>query len=201
MEKNMASEKQKKYIKYLSFKAGNKLSSKPLDQLSEREAHSIIKSALEGLQPSGEEVSSSSLILDYSDVEKSDRPEVDFKNPMQYRLTFFTRVKKGGRLKVYTYYWESPEQDQQMYKVRSDYIEFLTYKFKDAPHFCNGVLSHREKTIQVYDTTKEHLVSRFTPVTLRKTNPVTKEENFDLDYNYFSEKAKKNGTRAIEIGS
>ena len=120
---------------------------------------------------------------------------------MDYRLTFYTRAKKGGRLKVYTYYWKSAEHDQEIYKVRTNYIEFLTYKFKDAPHFCNGVLQHRDKEVKVYDTSKEKLVTRFTPVTLRKSNPYTQKENFELDYNFFNEKARKNASRIIEMDS
>ncbi len=50
--------------------------------------------------------------FDYSNLEESDRPMVIYACPMRYRLTFFTRTIKGGRLKVYTYYWDSPEYDQ-----------------------------------------------------------------------------------------
>lgn len=137
--------------------------------------------------------------FDYSDLKESERPYVDYDNPMQYRLTFYTRTAKDGRLKVYTYYWESPEHDQEIYKVRTDYIEFLTYKFRDTPQLVNGLLHHRSKSLQVYDHKKERLVSRFTPVMLRKTNPFTKTEQFDIDYNFFSEKARRTGSRIVEF--
>jgi len=137
--------------------------------------------------------------FDYSDLDEPDRPVVDYEAPMQYRLTFFTRTKKRGRLKVYTYYWESPEYDQAIYKVRTDYIEFLTYKFRDAPQLCDGILQHRGKQARIYDKAKEKLVSRFTPVILRKTNPLSKKEHFDIDYNFFSEKAGRMGKRIVAL--
>lgn len=137
--------------------------------------------------------------FDYSDLDENDRPHVDYNQLMQYRLTFYTRTAKGGRLKVYSYYWESPEYGQEIYKVRTNYIEFLTYKYKDAPHFSDGVLYHRDRQVRVYDPAKERLVTRFTPVLLRKTNPHTKREKYEVDYNFFSEKARRNGTRVAQI--
>jgi len=137
------------------------------------------------------------IVFDYSGLDEKDRPLIDYENPMKYRLTLFTRTIKDGRLKVYTYYWESPEHNQEIYKVRTNYIEFLSYKFKDAPHFCDGTVYHRNKKIIVYDTKKERLVTRFTPVILRCTDPYTEKEHFDIDYNYFSENASKKGTKVI----
>ncbi len=137
--------------------------------------------------------------FDYSDLKESDKPSLDYKNPMQYSLTFFTRTAKSSRLKVYTYYWTSPEYNQEIYKVRTNYIEFLTYKYRDTPQLVDGILHHRGKQAKVYDTKEERLVTRFTPVTLRKTNPITKKENYEIDYNFFSETAKKNGTNIIEM--